>query len=389
MKTNIKQILREGLIMEERIKFNLTIPQDISELNDIFKRNGFDLYIVGGAIRDALLGTTPKDYDLVTNATPDKVEELMRTNGIKTLATGKSFGVINVFTDEGEYEVATYRSDGPGRKPEVKIGGTIKTDAQRRDLTINAIYYDIDKNEIVDLVGGVTDLKNGVVRTVGSAEDRFRDDRLRILRAIRFASRFGSQLDPQTDAALKKDASLEGISGERIRDEFIKGITSSKSTSGFLLLIDKYNLFDWVFNGLNVDKSVFSGNDNYKFTDYIVVLALLLKKNNLMTLGKRLNALNYSTNEVKGISFLIALMSLNEATAYSLKKVQKNSGVTNDQIRYFGSNAGISSQLLDAFEAFNLTVTGPQAMEITGLKPGPELGNAIEKIETDNFKKLL
>ncbi len=111
MKDKIKEILREGLIMEERIKFDLSIPDDIMELDSIFKRNGFKLYIVGGAVRDALLGKSPKDYDLATNANPDKVEEMMKQNGIKTIATGKAFGVINVFTDQGEYEVATFRSD--------------------------------------------------------------------------------------------------------------------------------------------------------------------------------------------------------------------------------------------------------------------------------------
>lgn len=111
MKTQIRQILREGIIIENRVKFSIQIPDDISELNHIFKRNGFNLYVVGGAVRDALLGKSPKDYDLATNASPDKVEEMMQQNGIRTIATGKAFGVINVFTDQGEYEVATFRTD--------------------------------------------------------------------------------------------------------------------------------------------------------------------------------------------------------------------------------------------------------------------------------------
>lgn len=111
MKTQIKQILREGLIKEERIKFDFQVPSDIIEIQKVFKKNGYKLYVVGGAVRDALLGKTPKDFDLATDAVPDKVEEIMQEAGFRTLPTGKAFGVINVFTDQGEYEVATFRSD--------------------------------------------------------------------------------------------------------------------------------------------------------------------------------------------------------------------------------------------------------------------------------------
>jgi tRNA nucleotidyltransferase/poly(A) polymerase len=384
MKNEIKQILREGLVMEERVKFDIPIPFDIQEIQNVFKKNGFKLYVVGGAVRDALLGKTPKDYDLATDAVPDKVEEMMSKAKFKTLPTGKAFGVINVFTDQGEYEIATFREDlSGGRRPDGVSFTNIEGDVKRRDLTINALFYDIDTKEIVDLVGGVNDLKNGIVRTVGAAEDRFGEDRLRILRAIRFAGRFGSQLDPETDAALRKDASLKGISGERIRDEFLKGIASAKSVKGFLKMIDGYGLFDWIFNGLAVDKDFVEDNDP------IIVIANILKRNNIDLLRKGLNSLKYSADEVKAISFLVALLKLDVETAVTLKKIQQSSGVTDEQIKKFATKNGVKSNLIDAFQKFRLSVSGPEAMEITGLKPGPELGSAIQKIETDNFKKLL
>lgn len=384
MKTQIRQILREGIIIENRVKFSIQIPDDISELNHIFKRNGFNLYVVGGAVRDALLGKSPKDYDLATNASPDKVEEMMQQNGIRTIATGKAFGVINVFTDQGEYEVATFRTDiGSGRRPDAVEFTNIEGDVKRRDLTINALFYDIDTHEVVDLVGGIEDLKNGVVRTVGAPEDRFGEDRLRILRAIRFAGRFGSELDPATHAALVKDASLKGISGERIRDEFLKGIVSAKSVKKFLGMIDGYKLFDWIFNGLAVDKDFIENHDP------ILVIAMILKRNNLDTLRKQLNELKYSVDEIKGIVFLIGLLRLSIDTAVSLKKAEKNSGISPEQIKLFGSMNGIDSKLLNAFLNFELSVSGPEAMKLTGLKPGPELGKAIQDIETNNFKQLL
>ena len=390
MKTEIKQILREGLVMEQRFKFDIPIPQDIQQIQDVFKKNGYKLYVVGGAVRDALLGKTPKDYDLATDAIPDKVEDMMSKAGLRTLPTGKAFGVINVFTDQGEYEIATFRNDvGSGRRPDGVSFTNIEGDVKRRDLTINALFFDIDTKEIVDLVGGVEDLKKGIVRTVGPAQDRFGEDRLRILRAIRFAGRFGSELDPDVDVALQQDASLEGISGERIRDEFIKGLISAKSTDFYLLMLNKYKLFDWVFPNLDVDTKVFRRNKDYKVDDYLVLLARLLKFNNVDILRKKLNELKYSADEIKAIVFLISLLKLDEDTAYLLKKVQQTSGVTNDQIRNFGANEGISSQLLDAFEDFRLTVTGPEAMEKFNINPGPELGKAIQKMETDNFKKIL
>jgi tRNA nucleotidyltransferase/poly(A) polymerase len=385
MKKEIKQILREGLIMEERIRMDIPIPSDIQQIQQVFKTNGYKLYVVGGAVRDALLGKTPKDYDLATDAIPDRVEEIMSEAGFRTLPTGKAFGVINVFTDLGEYEVATFRNDvgSDGRRPDSVTFTNIEGDVKRRDLTINALFYDIDTHEIVDLVGGVNDLKNGVVRTVGAAEDRFGEDRLRILRAIRFAGRFGSELDSSTDAALRKDASLEGISGERIRDEFLKGITSAKSVKQFLGLIDKYGLFKWVFNGLSVDKNFIENNDT------ILVLATLLRGNSLDSLGKKLNGLKYSSDEIKSVTFLIALLRLSVDTAVSLKKAQKHSGVTPEQMKAFAKICGIDSKLIDAFIKFELSVSGPELMDKLNLKPGAELGQAIHKVETDNFKTLL
>lgn len=384
MKEFIKQKIREGLITEERIKFDLPIPDDIRAIKDVFKANGFKLYVVGGAVRDALLGKTPKDYDLATDALPDKVEEMMKGAGLKTLPTGKSFGVINVFTDKGEYEIATFREDlSGGRRPDAVSFTNIEGDVKRRDLTINALFYDIDTFEIVDLVGGVSDLKNGVVRTVGSAEERFGEDRLRILRAIRFAGRFGSDLDPAVDAALKKDSSLQGISGERIRDEFMKGIASAKSVKKFLTMIWLYGLFDWVFKDLDVDKNFVEDKDP------IVVIASMLKKNSIGILTKKLNELKYTVEEIKAITFLIALLKLSVDTAVTLKRAQKNAGVTPQQMKSFANREGIDKTLLDAFIRFDLTVNGQEVMDTQNIKPGPELGQTIQKMETNNFKKLL
>jgi len=111
MKQFIKDKVREQLLNEVRIPFSMNLPADILGIKDVFKSNGYSLYVVGGAVRDAIIGTAPKDFDLATDAVPDSVERIMQEAGYRTLATGKSFGVINVFTDSGEYEIATFRED--------------------------------------------------------------------------------------------------------------------------------------------------------------------------------------------------------------------------------------------------------------------------------------
>ena len=371
------------MLTESRIPFKLPLPEDILQIKDVFKNNGYKLYVVGGAVRDAILGKQPKDFDLATDAVPDKVEEILADAGFRTLPTGKAFGVINVFTDNGEYEIATFREDlSGGRRPDAVKFTDIESDVKRRDLTINALFYDIDKNEIVDLVGGVDDLKKGIVKTVGSPQDRFGEDRLRILRAIRFAARFGSNLDPEADAALRKDASLDGISGERIRDEFIKGITSAKSITQFIGMIEKYRLFDWIFRGLNINKNFISDKDP------ILVIASLLKDNDPKLIGKKLNDLKYTVDEIKNITFLINLSKLTPDTAVILKRMQKLTSLTDDQLKKFGAQQGVNTKLLDAFIKFRLTVNGEDLMKQLNLKPGKELGDAINKAEYDNFKRL-
>lgn len=387
MKEFIKNKIRESLITENRVKFDIPVPSDILEIKDVFVKNGFKLFVVGGAVRDAVLGQVPKDYDLATDATPDQVEQIMAKSGFRTLPTGKAFGVINVFTDEDEYEIATFRKDsstGDGRRPDSVEFTTIDQDVKRRDLTINALFFDIDTNEIVDLVGGIKDLKNGIVRTVGNPEDRFGEDRLRILRAIRFAGRFGSELEPNVDAALRKDARLDKISPERIRDEFLKGIKTTKSVVHFLKLIDKYKLFDWVFKGLRVNKNIIEERDP------AVLLAFLLRDNDPAVLGKVLNQLTYSAAEVKAITFLVAFQQFdNPDDVYIFKKQHMNSGVGEQQLKKFGELINFNKRVLNAFVDFKLSVTGDDAQREMGVKAGPDMGNAIKKMEGDNFKSML
>lgn len=367
------------------MKFNLPIPSDLIEIQSVFKDNGYKLYIVGGAVRDALLKKPIKDYDLATDAIPDIVENILNKNGFKTLATGKAFGVINVFTGNNEYEIATFREDsktGDGRRPDSVSFTDIVTDVNRRDLTINGLFYDIEKREIVDLVGGIQDLKNKIVRTIGSPKDRFEEDKLRILRALRFAGRFNSNLDGKIDAVLKQGVSLKGISFERIRDEFIKGIKTSISSVFFLKLIEEYNLMIQIFPNLN------HSNDYIESKDYILVIAVLLRNNDEIKIVSELKKITYTVDEVRNIKFLVSLSNLNLSNAFKIKTSQKNTTVSNEQIEKFGKFVGVSTKLIQAFTRFKLSVTGQDVMNTFNIQSGRQVGAYIEKLETENFIKI-
>lgn len=370
--------------MEKRLDFIIDIPNDIREIQSAFKARGFKLFLVGGAVRDAFLGLFPKDYDLATDALPDDVEDIMRSLKLRTLATGKAFGVINVFTEDNEFEIATFREDiGSGRRPDSVSFTTIEGDVKRRDLTINALFYDIETSEIVDLVGGLDDLSQGIIRTVGSAEDRFGEDRLRILRAIRFAARFGSQLDEDIINALKKDPSLEGISSERIRDEFLKGIKTAKSVRNFIQMLVRYKLMSQIFLP---DLYI---NTNVGFTkDPILVLAQLLHMNRPEVLKLYLNQLSYTTDEIRDIVFLTNLIQTFGPKVIDLKKEQKRTKLNDAQIIEFARLTGIEGVFIDVFLEFELSVTGAKVMEETGMKAGPDLGILINEMELNNFRKL-
>jgi len=193
-------------------------------------------YFAGGCVRDKLLGQEPKDYDIATEAHPEQVQALFP----RTVAVGAQFGVIIVVEEGADFEVATFRSDGAyidGRRPEGVTFGTPEGDAQRRDFTINGLFYDPEEERVIDFVGGQEDLKAGILRTIGRAEDRFNEDKLRVLRGVRFAASLGFQIEAATWEALRACAPLiHAVSAERIREELARIFVSPTRVRGFDLL---------------------------------------------------------------------------------------------------------------------------------------------------------
>lgn len=198
---------------------------------------GFQAYLVGGCVRDLILAREPADYDVCTDATPERVQELFP----RSLAVGAKFGVILVVEDGIQVEVATFRSDvgySDGRHPDrVVYSTTAEEDVHRRDFTINGLLMDPSTKQVLDFVGGRDDLRAGIVRAIGEPRLRFTEDKLRMLRAVRFAARFGFQIEPRTLAAIQSLApQVLEVSLERIRDELTKLLTEGAARRGFELL---------------------------------------------------------------------------------------------------------------------------------------------------------
>jgi len=202
----------------------LTPPRTVLEIADALEDAGYEAWCVGGAIRDALLGHPDLDWDLATSATPVQVREVFGSR--RTIPVGIDFGTVGVLDRAGTmHEVTTFRRDvrTDGRHAEVEFGVSLNDDLARRDFTINAIAYSPRRNEVRDPFDGRGDLARKLVRAVGDADARMREDRLRALRAIRFAARFGFTIDPPTYAAIEASAPfLRRLSPERVKQELDK-----------------------------------------------------------------------------------------------------------------------------------------------------------------------
>lgn len=192
------------------------------EIVERLQAAGFAAFWVGGCVRDFLMGSEPQDFDIATDATPAKVEKLFP----KTIPVGKKFGVVIVVEEGHQFQVATFRAEAEyrdGRRPERVVFANAEADASRRDFTVNGLFYDPVTQKIHDWVGGERDLHAKIIRTIGAPTERFGEDHLRMLRAVRFAARLNFEIEPATFAAIQKLApKIKTISAERVRDELIK-----------------------------------------------------------------------------------------------------------------------------------------------------------------------
>lgn len=205
----------------------IQLPDKVQRIIETLTAAGFEAYAVGGCVRDSVLGRLPSDWDITTSATPYETKELFP----RTFDTGIKHGTVTVLFDKEGFEVTTYRIDGDyedNRHPkEVTFTSSLEEDLKRRDFTINAMAYN-SKSGLIDIFGGMEDIKKGIIRCVGNAEERFTEDALRMLRAVRFSAQLGYRIEEATASAIRRLApNLRHISAERIQAELVKLVTSA------------------------------------------------------------------------------------------------------------------------------------------------------------------
>jgi tRNA nucleotidyltransferase/poly(A) polymerase len=370
------------------------IPQSVKELHELFKSNGKKLYVVGGAVRDFLNSDKPKDFDLATDALPDEVLQILGRK-YRTNLQGKAFGVVVVYTEDEPtgMEIATFREDvSKGRNPEVKLGVTIEDDVKRRDLTYNALFYDLDKKEIVDLVGGVSDMQNKVTRMVGNAIERIDEDSLRILRAFRFASRYGTPLSDDLSKAIKERKHLQNIdpetgemkriSAERIWEEMKKAFKQAKSYKHYLEFFNEFDMWEEVFPGSKINTDIVESHELTSYISNLFKFEDTSKLENKMILDYKIES-DISSKVV----FLIDLLKLSPENAFDMYKRKIRCHVTSYQIIDWLDTCGIHNKIFIRFIDYVPTVSAEDLMS-QGFK-GKALGDEIKRLEIENFKKLL
>ena len=370
------------------------IPDSVKELQLLFKSKGKKLYVVGGAVRDFLTGDKPKDFDLSTDALPDEVLEILGSK-YKTNLQGKAFGVVVVFTDDQPegMEIATFREDvSKGRNPEVKLGVGIEDDVKRRDLTYNALFYDLDTKEIVDLVGGKVDLETNVTRMVGDPTERFDEDSLRILRAFRFASRYGHPLHKDTESAIEKRKQLENIdpetgdmkriSQERVWEEIKKAWKQAKDYRNYLNFFTKFNMWSEVFPNSEINTDLVDSKD------FVVVIANLFKLENPEGLEKRLvQDYKIESETATKIVFLLRLLQLTPELAFDMYKSKLQCHIEDKTILEWFRVLGINDPIKIKFTEYKPT-TSAQDLMANGFN-GKSLGDEMKRLEIENFKSML
>jgi tRNA nucleotidyltransferase/poly(A) polymerase len=370
------------------------IPQSVKDLQLLFKSKGKKLYIVGGAVRDFLTGDKAKDFDLATDALPDEVLEIIGKD-YRTNLQGKAFGVVVVYTDDEPegMEIATFREDvSKGRNPEVKLGVTIEDDVKRRDLTYNALFYDLDTKEIVDLTGGREHLEKGITQMVGDPIERFDEDSLRILRAFRFASRYGHPLHKDTEKAIEKRKQLENIdpetgemkriSQERVWEEMKKAWKQARDYRNYLNFFTKFDMWQEVFSEANINTSLVDSKD------FAIVIANLFKNESLDGLEKKLvQDYKIESELVNKVVFLISLLDFRVENVFDVYKKRQQCGISDSTILEWIKVEGISNDNLVKFVDYKPSISAQELMS-KGFK-GKELGDEIKRLEVEKFKSML
>lgn len=383
-------------------------------LNKIEKK-GYSAYIVGGSVRDIILGIDPKDVDIATDCSIDVLDDLFKTHDI---GKNRDFGIVVVDYDGFSFEIAQFREDGKyidGRKPEnVSFDVTLEGDLSRRDFTINAMAID-GSGKIIDVFNGQNDIQNKVLKTVGDPEKRFSEDYLRMLRAARFSARMGFDVDPITSNAIKKNASkIATLSKERIKEELFKSSSlESNKFAKYLKILDNHGILDIILpelqklktsnnDGMSLWDQMISRLDAFRVKDPIKNLAIAMTHLSdldgvessirmIMDIAKRLKL---SNKERDSLVFVV----LNKSKLKDLSKIRPSdilAIINNDSWDVLvdvmkatnGSKDQVSSVLdillklkSDWGSGITNLIDGERVMRIARMKPGPDVGKILKEV---------
>jgi tRNA nucleotidyltransferase/poly(A) polymerase len=387
-----KKIMSYGVFLEKK-STEMPLPQDVLDIAMAYTVAGKEIYVVGGAVRDFRKGLEPKDYDLVTNALPEESKQILKGFRVSD-EQGKNFGVLRVYTEsepEG-YEIASFRRDiakgrdtkGEDQKVEMGPDVTIEDDVMRRDLTMNALFYDIAKKEIVDLVGGMDDISVNQIRAVGDASQRFVEDRLRIMRVFRFTARTNGIIEEKTADAIRKDNRLrdvgptDDVSQERIWEEMMKAWKQAKDYTQYLSYIKEFDMWSQIFPGVKVSDPVNSA-------DFSVVIASLLRDNPSDYLDKKLvQDFRIDTSLAKKIVFLVSLRDFDVEKVLDYWKKRQSSGISDQTILEWLTKTAVEREDIIKFVDWKPSVKSEELIN-KGFS-GKALGEEIRRLEVENFK---
>lgn len=398
----------------------IPLPKPVFQLSKVFKDNGFVLYVVGGAVRDYLMHQhdggqgkyQPKDVDLATDAPPREVERVLTKAGVRNFEKGESFGVWVAHIGNEDYEIATFREDGSysdGRRPDSVKWASPETDYKRRDLTMNALFYNIptepnQPGQIIDHGGGqgFEDIKAKRVRVVGDPYDRFGEDKLRIPRIARFHSRYNdgdvaSTLDSRTLAAIQqfKDLRGNGVTGPRIQAEFVTGLQKSKDTRSFLRNYESLGLLPAVFPDLTLDMDSVEKLEGSVGKNPILVLALLLRKNGSPDkVRASLNKLDWPNDITDEVAFLLKSWQVAQnPNVDSLSRQALDMQKKPDRRGLFQSFGPLVGPEVDQDHWSHLGAYQPQVFsgddiqKQYGIAPGPEMGKKQRELQTAHYNQ--
>lgn len=369
----------------------IELPDYILKIMNMLEEKGYEAYIVGGSVRDFIMGREPSDFDMATNATPD--EMLSVFENFKVIKTGIKHGTLTVFYEKDSVEITTYRIDGEyfdSRHPdEVSFTRSLKEDTDRRDFTMNAIAYN-HKAGLVDYHNGFSDIKEKSIRSVGEADKRFKEDALRILRALRFASTLGFDIEKETLKAARKNAKLlQNISAERILVELNKLFLGKNAKK---VIIENSDILLFVSERLFNTAERKLSKLQYLTGNLSLVYTILLNDSSLFDSEEELTKLKFSNNDKKRILSLLRLIKKDvPESKIELKKLisESEKELFYDYIEYH-SMMGINiEELRENFEQIcrdgeccsisELNINGTDIVNL-GIKDGKKIGEILKNL---------